>query len=319
MQDKIKILKEKLASAKSVAIIGHKNPDGDAIGSALALKRLIELTYKIRANVIYDGNIPETMDALPWRRTMMHISRVPRPAQYDVVILVDYGTARHLDFAADIIRDAGYRIEIDHHKNDATIADLCIDDDTADATAVILYQIMRAAKWHANMDIYNLLALAIITDTGGFTFVRDSRPLSIMADLVDHGVRPREVMDMLRNQPKRAVLVETRVAANAEFLYKDKMALATIVKRDYRDLDGRGENVLATLGQIRGVDYVVLLKEQKENQIGVSLRGRMRRVDHIAEALGGGGHLYAAGAVVADSLENVRNRVLELFREEFQE
>ena len=317
MHEKIKILTEKLAAAQTVAVIGHKNPDGDAIGSALALKRLIELTYKIRVNVIYDGNIPGTMDVVPWRRTMMHVSRVPRPTQYDVVILVDYGTARHLEFAADIIRDAKYRIEIDHHKNDAPIADLCINDDTADATAVIIYQIMHAAKWRANSDIRNLLALAIITDTGGFTFVRDSRPLRIMADLVDRGVHPREIMDMLRNQPKRAVLVEARVAANAEFLYHDNLALATIVKHDYRDLDGRGENVLATLGQIRGVEYVVLLKEQKENQIGVSLRGRTRPVDHIAVALGGGGHTYAAGAVIADSLENVRARVLELFKKEF--
>ncbi len=315
MKDKLKTFIEKVAAAKSVAIIGHKNPDGDALGSALAIKRLIELNYKIRATVIYDGNIPDTMDAVPWRRTMVHTSRVTRPATFDVVILVDYGTVRHLEFAADIIRDAGYTIEIDHHKNDSPVAKLCIDDDSAAATAVIIYQMMREARWRSDSDILNLLALAIITDTGNFKFVRDARPMRIMADLIDRGVHVGYILDMLRNQPKRAVLVEARAAANAEFFYHDRLALATIVKRDYRNMDGRGENVLATLGQIRGVEYIALLKEQKDNQVGVSLRGRTRPVDHIAVALGGGGHTYAAGAVIADSLENVRGRVLELFKE----
>lgn len=313
MEDKIKILKEKLANAQTVAIVGHKNPDGDAVGSALALKRLIETNYHIRANVIYDGNIPESMDALPWRRTMKHISRVEMPAEFDVVFLLDYGTARHLEFAASIIKDAKFRIEIDHHRNDAPIADLCIDDDTADATAIIIYEIMRQCRWRSDADILDLLAMAIITDTGKFQFVRDSRPLRIMADLVDKGVNIGVISDMLANQPRRAVMVEARAAANAEFFCRNTLAVATISKSDYRHMDGRGENVLGILRQIKGLDYIALLKEQKDNQIGISLRGRRKAVDHIAAALGGGGHQYAAGAVVNDTLENVRARVIELF------
>ena len=312
MKEKITLLCEKIAAAESIAIIGHKNPDGDAVGSALAIKRLIEINYKKRATVIYDGNIPETFDAVPWRRTMVHISRVTS-TNFDLVILVDYGTGRHLEFAAEIIRNARFKAEIDHHKNDAPVADLCLNDDTAPATATIIYDIMRIARWRQNIDVLNLMALAIITDTGGFKFARDSRALRIMADLVDRGVIIGDIIDMLGNHPRRAVLTEARVAANAEFLYKNRVALATIENRDYRHLDGRGEHVLATLGMIRGVEYIVLLKEQKENQIGVSLRGKKRPVNTIAEALGGGGHTYAAGAVVQDTLENVRARVLELF------
>jgi len=66
------------------------------------------------------------------------------------------------------------------------------------------------------------------------------------------------------------------------------------------------------------LNYIVLLKEQKPNQIGVSLRGRHCPVDKIATALGGGGHEFAAGAVVNDTLENVKKRVLELFRKEIK-
>ena len=135
-----------------------------------------------------------------------------------------------------------------------------------------------------------------------------------MADMIEEGVRIRGVYDMLNNQPKKAIEVEARVAASAEFFYRDRLAVATIVNKDYRNLDGRGENVLDILARIKGVEYIALLKQQKDNQIGVSLRGRGKPVNHIAEALGGGGHIYAAGAVLRDTLENVHDKVVELFR-----
>ena len=89
-----------------------------------------------------------------------------------------------------------------------------------------------------------------------------------------------------------------------------------VVKKDYKYLDGRGETVLSLLGQISGVEYIVLLKEQKPEQIGISIRSRKNPIDKIAVELGGGGHERAAGAIVRDSLENVRARVLELFKGE---
>ena len=92
------------------------------------------------------------------------------------------------------------------------------------------------------------------------------------------------------------------------------MALATVLRDDYKKLDGRSDTILNLLGHIRGVEYIIMLKQQKESQTSVSLRSRAKPVDEIAAALGGGGHLYAAGAVVHDELENVRARVLELIK-----
>ena len=156
----------------------------------------------------------------------------------------------------------------------------------------------------------------ILTDTGNFKFARSGDPLRIVADLVDSGVNIRGLIELMNNKPRKAVQLEARTAANAEFFYHGRLALATVCKKDYKYLDGRGETVLNLLGQIQGVDYVVLIKEQKPEQIGLSIRSRKKPIDHIAVALGGGGHERAAGAVVRDTLENVRARVLELFKEE---
>ncbi len=316
MNEKLQVFVEKIRAAKSVAIIGHKNPDGDALGSALALGRLIELNFGISPVCTYDGNIPETLGDVPLRSHMRYFGHLNISKPFDVVILVDYGTARHVEFASSIIQNAGYIIEIDHHKNEAPLGALCINDEMADATAVIVYEIMRAQNWRWDLDVLSLLALGIVTDTGYFKFARTGRAMRIMADMIDEGVRIRSVYDMLNNQPKKTILAESRAAASAEFYYRDRLAVATILNRDYRNMDGRGENVLDILARIKGVEYIALLKQQKDNQIGVSLRGRGRPVNHIAEALGGGGHIFAAGAVLRDSLENVHDRVIELFRGE---
>ena len=159
---------------------------------------------------------------------------------------------------------------------------------------------------------------AIITDTGCFKYVKDGKVMRIVADLVDAGVDIQRIINMLGNKPRKTIVTEAASVGATEFFFKNKLALAIIDSKQYKNLDGRGETVLNLLGQVRGLEYIVLLKEQKPNQIGVSLRGRGKPVDKIASALGGGGHEFAAGAIVHDTLENVKNCILELFKKEMR-
>lgn len=315
MQDKILEFFERIKNAKSVAIMGHKNPDGDSLCSVLALAHVIEKNFGIRPVCVYDGNIPDSLDNVPLRPRIKYFERVDMSQPVDVAIVMDYGNPVHVGGAQPIVDKAGFVIEIDHHKNENTIGQLCINDDKAAATAIIVYKILQAGNLKLDACTADLLALAILTDTGNFKFVRNGEALRIMADLVDAGVNIRDLIELMNNKPRKAVQLEARTAANAEFFYRGKLVLATIPKKDYKYLDGRGEMVLSLLGQIQGVDYIVLLKEQKPEQIGLSIRSRKKPIDHIAAALGGGGHERAAGAVVRDTLENVRARVLELFKE----
>lgn len=318
MDENLKNFSEKIRAARSVAIFAHKNPDGDALCSVLALARLIELNFGRRPICVYDGNIPDALDNVPDRHKIQFYQRIDLSRPFDVAIVMDYGTARNIGGPTQILENAKYTIEIDHHINDAHVAEMCIDDDTAAATGEIVFRIMDALSWTADVDVLNLLAVAILTDTGFFKFVRAGRgdALRIMARLVDDGVNIATLADGLNNKPRRTVQTEAAIVSNAEFLHRGKIALATVEKKDYKHLDGRGELILNLLAQIKGVELIALLKQQKENQIGVSLRGRMHPVDHIASALGGGGHTYAAGAVVADTLENVRTRLLDLLNGE---
>lgn len=314
MMNNIKTFIDKIQNARAIAISGHKNLDGDALCSALALKKLIELNFGKESTVIYDGNIPKFLDEIPLRKTVVYYEKVPENSQFDLYILVDYGTRIHIGGAETFVNKADFIIEFDHHINEDPIGGLCFDDATKAATAQIIYDFVKQAGFKIDQEMIDLLTVGMITDTGHFKFIRNSDVFLDAARLVDDGADMSKLSDLLNNKDRKTVLVESKAAANAEFFMNNRLVIATITRADYSKLDGRGELVLSMLGQIHGVEYVVLLKEQKENQIGISLRSKQLPINSIAESLGGGGHLYAAGAVVQDSLENVREKILDAFK-----
>lgn len=315
MKEKLKILTEKIRSAKSILIIGHKNVDADSMCSALALARLIELNFNKTAVCVYDGNMPDMLDNIPMRNRMRYFAKVDLSQSVDLAFILDYGTIKNIGALLPVVSGANFRIEIDHHRNDETIGDLCINDVSAASVGEIIYSISSILKWQRDPDVNDLIAISILTDTGFFKYARRGAALRIMADLVDGGVNIESLANLLNNKPRKTVLTEAAVASRAEFFYRGRMAVATVSRQEYKKLDGRSDTVLNLLGQIGGVEYIVLLKHQRENQVSVSLRSKAAPVDGVAAALGGGGHAYAAGAVVNDTLENVRGRVMDLMKE----
>ncbi len=315
MKQEIKVFLEKIESAKSILLTVHKNPDGDALCTMLALYQLICLNYGKECVCVYDGNVPEALHYVALRGRAHYFEHVDLSNAFDLAILLDYGTVNNIGGTRPALDAAKFLVEIDHHKNDNKIGHLCLDDDTASATACLLYDIMIEAGWKYDDKVLQVLALGILTDTGNFKYARDGRPLRIMANLVEQGIEINKLLELLNNKPRKTIQTEARVVADAEFFYKNRLAVAIVDSDAYKNLDGRGENALSLLGQIKGVEYIALLKQQKKNQIGVSLRSKNLPVNKIAEQLGGGGHMFAAGAVVRDSLENVKKNIIDIFKE----
>lgn len=314
-KEQVKIFNDKISAAKSIVVCAHKNPDGDALCSVAALGHLIKLNYGKDVVCMYDGNVPDNLGNVPFRRDMKFYTHVDESIPVDVAIVMDYGIKRNIGGPQKFLDKAKFIIEIDHHINNDKVGELCIDDESAAAVGEIVYELIQVANWKTDLMVSTLLMTAIITDTGCFKYAKNGRVLNVAANLIDDGVDIQRVIDDLGNKPRKTVVTESLVAGNAEFFYKNKLAIAIVDNRQYKNLDGRGETVLNLLAQIHGLDYIALLKEQKANQIGVSLRGRFKEVEPIAVALGGGGHKFAAGAVVNDTLDNVKARILELFKE----
>lgn len=314
MIDKIKILKDKIKNAKSIGIAGHKNPDGDSLCSALAMMRLIEINFGKKATVFYDGNIPQHLKYIPLREDAIFYKELPENTKFDLFILVDYGTRAHLGGAESFVNNADFVIEFDHHFNDDLVGSLCFDDESKAATSQVILDMVNESGFKMDKETMDLLSLAIITDTGHFKFVRNSDVFCNMAYFVDQGVNVSDLMNMLNNKKRKSILVESSAVANAKFLYRGKLAVAYVRHDDYKKLDGRGDTALSLLGQIDGVEAIVFLKEQRENQIGLSIRSKTVPIKEIAEGLGGGGHEYAAGAVVSKPFDEVYNDVINKFK-----
>ena len=317
-QEQLDIFDEKIRTANSIFLFAHKNPDGDAICSVLALARLIELNYGKDVTCTYDGNIPDNLDDVPLRKRLRFFEKIEDDTPVDVAIVMDmdHRVTHNIGGPAKFMERAKFVIEIDHHQSDEKDGVLCIDNDTAAATAEIVYELMKRANWEWDFVIGRLLMTAILTDTGCFKYEKNGNVLRIAADLVDTGVEIQRILGGLNNKPRKTIVTEAASVAATEFYFKNRVALAVIDNGQYKNIDGRGETVLNLLGQIHGLEYLVLLKEQKPDQIGISLRGRGRPVNTVAVALGGGGHEFAAGAVVHDSLENVKKKVLDLLAKE---
>lgn len=317
MKEKIKIFLDKIQQAENILIVGHKNPDGDSLCSVLALYALIKNNFGKKAVCLYDGNIPDALDNVPYRDKMQFFEHINQSQKFDLALVLDYGTVVHIGGAMPFVQSASYKIEIDHHKNDDHVADLCLDDETASATGEILFSLMKEIGWKFDKEVADLIALSILTDTGFLKYARSGVALNMMAELVDMGVKIYELEDVLNNKPWKTIKTEAGAVVNAEFFYGKKLAVATIESKDYKNLDGRGETALNLLRQVKGVDFIVLLKEQKSDKIGLSFRSRNKSILHIAEFFGGGGHAKAAGAVVnGRNLSDVKKEVIKIFEGE---
>ena len=229
MNQEIKTFIEKIQSATSIGIVGHKNPDGDSLGSALALKELIKINFNKDATVLYDGNITKSLELFPLRDDMCFYEHIDPNVKFDLFILVDYGTRNNLGGVENFVNKSEFIIEFDHHINDDKFGNLCFDDTGKAATSQIILDVIRNAKLEMNHNIIDLLTLAIITDTGNFRFVRNSDVFLDSAYLVDNGADMGHLMNLLDNRDKKTVLVETAAVSNAEFYMRNKL-IKTYIK-----------------------------------------------------------------------------------------
>lgn len=305
---------EVLKSSKRILVFGHKNPDGDSFGSMLAIAELLQLNLKKSVVCAYDGNVPHYLDLFPNKDKVQYYDKISDSVCFDTVIVVDCATEQQMGMCSKFIKTNTQVIHFDHHLNSFYLSKIRFVNENMASTGQIIFHFLKELDWMYNIDILNLLALTLITDTGRFKFVSNPQVFIDMADMINLGIRVNDLMNLINRYPYKTVLVESDSVVKSEFYFKRKLVIATIPHLKYKYLDGRGDNVLNLLSSIIGVEFIVLLKEQRINQIGISFRSLNVPINDIAEHFGGGGHACAAGAIVHDTLDNVKQSVIEIFR-----
>ncbi len=301
---------EKLLAAQKLLITAHVNPDGDAIGSALALAAFLRGRGK-EATVMIDDRLPKNLSFLPG------YDKIVRPEEgrkSDAELLVILDTS--LDRIGEVEKAAeGLPVlNIDHHISNDGKADFLYNDNRA-ATAEIVFEIVDRFGGEFSPEIAIPLYTGLATDTGFFKF-SNTRPetLRAAARLLEAGVRPEKVSEALEEKPEALVRGQAAALQTMELSYGGRVAGLYLDKELATSLEST-EGFIDFVRVIEGVDIAVLVKCMDENFCRVSVRSKGIDVSKVAMKFGGGGHIRAAGFSVKKPLAEAKKDVLEALGE----
>ena len=302
---------EEIDKAKSIVILTHETPDGDAIGSSLALYAGLKQLGKD-----VDVIIPEYSKTFEFLPNSSEIKKEGRNDNYDLAIAVDCGDIKRLNGFASYFENANTRISIDHHSSNTMFADYNFVNPMAPAAAQILVVILEALGVIIDKDIGTCLLTGIITDTGGFKYKGvTAETFEFVAELLARGVNVSDVYKKVLQTVSKPRFSLMQIAMNRiEFLEDGKLTFTYITKEDEEKV-GAGTNDhdgIVEMGRdIEGVEVSIFLRET-DNGYKISLRSNEYvNVSDICLMFSGGGHIRAAGGNINLPFEQAKAKIIE--------
>jgi phosphoesterase RecJ-like protein len=304
-------IRARLKGTSTAVVLSHIRPDGDAVGSMLALMLGLEELGKKVTPVLIDG-APQRFRFLPGAERITKAL----PEEFDLLIAVDCADLQRTGLSSEHPRQPD--INIDHHPTNTNYAKINLVDPSASATAEMLYDLFPALSFPITKDIATNLLAGLVTDTVGFrTDNVTPKVMRIAADLMEKGAKLHEVY--FRGLEERS-LVEARYwQLGLEKLQFDDGILWTSLSLEDRKsvgYSGRGDaDLINLLSPIAEARVVIVFVEQSKDEIKVSWRSKGGLdVSSVARQFGGGGHKPAAGASIQGDLEAVQQLVLSATR-----
>jgi len=305
-----------LRGATRVCLACHEKPDGDAVGSLLALslvlRRLGAETYPSWSAASVEAVAPYAW--LPGKDHLVQVSDMP--PDVPVFVAVDCGAAERLGELEEIARRAPCLINIDHHPGNDDFGHLNVVVPAASSTAELVASLAEALGVELDRDIATCLYVGVVTDTGRFQYANSSpHTLRLAASLLEHGVpAPIIAQELFESAPFGFLKLVGRLLERAT-LYEEERFIYSWLQRS--DLDETGVTPQETDGLIdairstRAADVAALFKQQLDGSYRVSLRSKGPSVGVIARARGGGGHELASG-FTAPNIEGTAEEIRAL-------
>jgi bifunctional oligoribonuclease and PAP phosphatase NrnA len=304
---------ELVANCRNFLITSHVRPDGDSIGSELALYLALRGMGKEAAVFSQDG-VPETYRFLPGAAA---VSRDFGPTEsYDALFVLDCSDLGRVGKRAERLTAIKYVISIDHHVTNGDFSDLCILDPGASSTGELVFKLVRELNAPVTPEIATNLYTAILTDTGSFHYSNTGADaLKIASELVRAGADPSYIAEQIfeSNPPAKARLFARAVQTLK--LEMDGRVGSMLVSRGMLNEANatleNTENFVDFVRAIKGVEIALLYTEMEDRFYKVSMRSKGDiNVERIAVKFGGGGHVNAAACRITGDEEYVRNRIL---------
>lgn len=305
------IILEEIKKAKSIALLTHENPDGDAVGSTLAMYAALKELGKENVDVIIP-EYPRTYRFLP---NVDKVQKEGNKEPYDVAIALDSATIKMLNGWSSYFENAKTKIVIDHHGTNTMYGDLNYVNPDSPACTQILLTIFEYFGVEITNDIGRCILTGIITDTGGFQY-QSTRPetFEFAARLLKSGINVYEIYKKAMNTKTRANFeLRKKAIDRMEFLEDGKISFTYITKKDMEEANATSDDFEGIVDEgrcIEGVEVSIFLRET-EKGYKVSLRSNEYvNVSDVCLIYGGGGHIHAAGCNVNMSIEQAKEKLV---------
>ncbi len=300
-------------------IATHENPDGDALGSMLAVKLVLDHLGK-RSTMFLPGTGP-----VPFEYRFMDLGDPVRGEPGELVgktlIAVDAASESRLGSDRRLITEAPFVIAIDHHHDNTRFGTVNLVGADASSTGEVLRDVFAELGVPLTPEIAEALYIAVVTDTGRFQYANTSaKTLRLAADLLEAGADAHRIFQHVYETIEFSKLkLLSRALEHTEVFEGGRLVISYLTREDFEKsgaMSGASEGVIDSLRAVAGVEMSALIQEPPERDgRRVSLRSSRDRLDvsEIARQAGGGGHRQAAG--FASKLEIPE--LIELIRSEF--
>jgi phosphoesterase RecJ-like protein len=302
-------------------------PDGDTLGSMLALKFAFEKCspHLTRIDAVISGKIPQTYLFLPG---IAKVKRIEDPLadllpQYDLSICVDCGSADRLGGTRMMFEQATTSVNIDHHISNQGFAQINIIIPTAAASAEVVAGLLSEMNIPLDATIATHLFTGLVTDTGSFRYSNTTpKAFELGANLVKAGANPEYIYkNIFEENPKNQVLLQAQAITQMQTNADVTLGWTVVTQEMFSQFQAQEEHVDGLVEQIRKIDSIliaVVFKETAQGQTKLSVRSDSHDIDvcKIMSLFNGGGHKMAAGCTMNLSPEEAVAKIIPLFQKE---
>ena len=304
----------------SFVLISHTSPDGDTLGSALALYGAL-LQLGKRAEVLCDSPTP------PYLREIPHIEEVHgqmRMAGDYTAIAIDCGDEERIGKLYSVFQNARFRINIDHHMTNNSYADLNIVRSGSAATAEIIFELITGMGLTLDRDMGTCLYTGLCTDTGNFAYTNTTaHTFRVAAALMEAGIDiARLNLKLFRERSLARTQMIGISIRNLRMYCGGRLAVTAITAGDMESVGATDQDSEGTVTYIRDIDTVeiaAVMRETGPEEYKVSLRSKeYADIGVVAMALHGGGHKFSAGCTLHGSLEQCRQTLVDALSQQLK-
>lgn len=309
----LKTIGDIIKSNNDFVLIPHKNPDGDCMGSVMALARAIKALNKNVKVALVGKFVPKRLEYL-WDKSFTFNKLNPET----VCITVDVAATYMIDnFKEDILDKAKITCCIDHHGTNTGFADYNYIDANASAAGEIVYELIYnelGVKQDTLID--ECLYSAIASDTGSFQYSNTTSKTHIIASkLVENVDSPKIMRNLFEKKQMQSLMFMNDIIQNMEFYYDGRLCLVTIdenMLKKHNMVFSDADEYSSLPRSIDGVEVGAILKVYAEGEVKVSLRSNEYvDVASLAKELGGGGHLRASGVTLKAGADEAKKIMIQ--------